>query len=199
MTSLISNIPSSIKKRMEYLEDLDRKHRAGNVPADIRLRQVPKETGKFLAIMASLAPAGTYLEIGTSGGYSALWLALACRKHGRKLITFEILPQKVSIARETLQAAEVEDVVELVQGDARTYLENYSEVSFCFLDAEKEMYGECYEKIIPNMTTNGFLIADNVISHKEILGNMVEHALRDERTDSVVVPIGSGLLLCVKR
>ena len=196
---MFDNIPSSIKKRMEYLEGLDRKHRTENVSHQTRLRQVPKETGKFLAIMASLAPAGTYLEIGTSGGYSALWLALACRKRGRKLITFEILPQKVSIARETFQAAEVEDVVELVQGDARAYLDNYSDVSFCFLDAEKEMYGECYEKIIPKMTSNGFLIADNVISHKEILADMVAHALSDKRVDSVVVPIGSGLLMSVKK
>lgn len=196
---MFDSIPSSMKKRMEYLEDLDRKHRTGNVPADIRLRQVPRETGKFLSIMASLAPSGVYLEIGTSGGYSALWLALACRKRRRKLITFEILPQKVSIARETFQAAEVEDVVELTQGDARDYLNNYRDISFCFLDAEKGMYAECYEKIVPNMTAHGILVADNVISHKEILAEMVEHAIRDQRVDSMVVPIGSGLLLCVKR
>jgi len=196
---MFNNILSSIRTRMEYLEDLDRKHRAGDVSPHIRLRQVPKETGKFLAIIASLAPAGTYLEIGTSGGYSALWLALACRKRGRKLITFEILPQKVSIARETFQSAEVEDVVELIQGDARAYLDNYTNISFCFLDAEKEMYGECYEKIVSNMIVDGILLADNVISHKEILADMVKHALEDQRVDSMVVPIGSGLLMSVKR
>lgn len=184
---------------MGFLEDLDRQHRSEGAPSNIRLRQVPRETGKFLAIMASLAPAGTYLEIGTSGGYSALWLALACRELGRKLITFEILPQKVDIARETFRAAEVEDVVELIQGDARGYLGNYSDISFCFLDAEKEMYRECYEQLVPNMTERGILIADNVISHKNILEGMVEHALSDQQVDSMVVPVGSGLLLCVKR
>ncbi len=196
---MINNIPSMIKKRMDYLEELDRKHRLGNIPSQIRLRQVPKETGKFLAIIASLAPEGTYLEIGTSGGYSALWLALACRKLKRKLTTFEILPQKVSIASETFRTAEVEDVVELVPGDAREYLDDYRDISFCFLDAEKEMYRECYEKVVPNMTANGILIADNVISHADVLKDMVEHALSDQRVDSVVVPIGSGLLLSVKR
>jgi caffeoyl-CoA O-methyltransferase len=192
-------IPDVVIRRMTYLEDLDRKHRAENLPAGIRLRQVPRETGEFLSLMASLAPAGTCLEIGASGGYSALWLALACRKRGRKLITFEILPQKASIARETFHVAEIEDVVELVQGDAREFLDDYRDISFCFLDAEKEMYAECYEKVVPNMTVNGILIADNVISHKEILAEMVEHALKDERTVSMVVPIGSGLLVSVKR
>jgi caffeoyl-CoA O-methyltransferase len=196
---MFNSIPSSIRKRMTYLEDLDKNHRAENLPADIRLRQVPRETGKFLSIMASLAPSGEYLEIGTSGGYSALWLALACREQGRRLITFEILPQKASIARETFQSAEVEDIVEVIQGDAREYLDNYRNISFCFLDAEKEMYAECYEKVVPNMISGGILVADNVISHKDVLKDMVEHALRDQRVDSVVVPIGNGLLLSVKR
>ncbi len=196
---MLHSIPSPVKKRMKYLEDLDKKHRLGDTPSHIRLRQVPRETGKFLAIMASLAPQGTYLEIGTSGGYSALWLALSCRELGRKLTTFEILPQKASIARETFQAAQVDDIVELIQGDAREYLDNYRSVSFCFLDAEKEMYEECYEKVVLKMVASGILVADNVISHKEILAEMVERVIEDQRVDSMVVPIGSGLLLCVKR
>lgn len=195
---MFHNIPLPVLKRMVYLEELDRKHRSADTPSHVRLRQVPPDTGRFLACMAMMAPAGTYIEIGTSGGYSALWLALACRELGRKLITFEILPQKVNIARETFHTAEVEDVVELIPGDARDYLGNYRNISFCFLDAEKEMYTECYEKVVPSMTEKGILIADNVISHKDVLKDMVEHALGDQRVDAMVVPIGSGLLLCVK-
>ena len=195
---MLHSIPSPVRKRMKYLEDLDKKHRLGDTPSHIRLRQVPRETGKFLAIMASLAPQGTYLEIGTSGGYSALWLALSCRELGRRLTTFEILPQKASIARETFQAARVDDIVELIQGDAREYLDNYRNVSFCFLDAEKEMYAECYEKVVLHMVKNGILVADNVISHKEILAETVEHVIEDQRVDAIVVPIGSGLLVCVR-
>jgi caffeoyl-CoA O-methyltransferase len=196
---MFHKIPTPVKTRMVYLEELDKKHRLGVTPSHVRLRQVPRETGKFLTIMASLAPAGMYLEIGTSGGYSALWLALACRELGRKLITFEILPQKVNIARETFHTAEVEDVVELIPGDAREYLGDYRNISFCFLDAEKEMYTECYEKVVPSMTEKGILVADNVISHKDVLKDMVQHALSDQRVDAMVVPIGSGLLLSVKR
>ena len=195
---MLHSIPSPVRKRMKYLEDLDKKHRLGDTPSHIRLRQVPRETGKFLAIMASLAPQGTYLEIGTSGGYSALWLALSCRELGRRLTTFEILPQKASIARETFHAAQVDDIVELIQGDAREYLDNYRNVSFCFLDAEKEMYAECYEKVVLHMVKNGILVADNVISHKEILAETVEHVIEDQRVDAIVVPIGSGLLVCVR-
>lgn len=196
---MFHTIPSAMKKRMAYLEELDRKHRSGGVPSNVRLRQVPPDTGKFLACMAMMAPAGRYIEIGTSGGYSALWISLACRGLGRKLTTFEMLPKKVELARETFRAAGVDDIVDLVPEDARVHLDTCSDISFCFLDAEKEMYAECYDKIVPNMVSKGILVADNVLSHREILGDMVAGVLDDQRVCAMVVPVGSGLLLCVKR
>jgi predicted O-methyltransferase YrrM len=163
-----------------------------------RLRQIPPETGRFLALLAASAPPGRYLEIGTSGGYSTLWLALACRELGQRLTTFEVLEDKARLARETLRLARVEDVVELVTGDARELLRNYTGISFCFLDAEKEHYLECYEALIPNMVTGGLLAADNAISHQDILREFLDRALHDERVDALVVPIGKGELVCRK-
>jgi predicted O-methyltransferase YrrM len=183
---------------MQFLEELDKKQREENTPSPQRLRQIPPETGRFLAILAASAPAGTYLEIGTSGGYSALWLALACRELGRQVVTFEILKEKVAIARETFQQAGVEDVVQLIHGDAREYLRSYKDVSFCFLDAEKEVYQECYDFVVPKMIPGGILVADNVISHKDILHDMIEYALHDRRMDAVVVPLCRGELVCRK-
>lgn len=193
---MFHNIPQAIKERMEYLESLDKEDRlSGKSPLE-RLRQIPPETGKFLALLAATAPEGTYLEIGTSGGYSAMWLALACKELGRKLITFEVLEEKVKIARETFKVTGLEDMVELVKGDAREYLQNYKNIGFCFLDAEKEDYLDCYEKVVPNMVSGGILVADNVISHKDILEPMIERASEDERVDALIVPIGRGELVC---
>jgi predicted O-methyltransferase YrrM len=183
---------------MEFLEDLDRKHRAEGAGKSLRLRQVPPETGKFLALLAASAPEGAYLEIGTSGGYSALWVALACRQLGRKLVTFEVLKEKALLATKTFKLAEVEDVVELVTGDARKLLQNYTDVSFCFLDAEKEHYNECYDLVVPNMVPGGIIAADNVISHQKILADFVAKVSADNRVAAVTVPIGSGVLLCRK-
>ncbi|KPK73781.1 methyltransferase [candidate division WOR_3 bacterium SM23_60] len=196
---MFHDIRDAILKRMNYLENMDRQHRSENAPAHIRLRQVPRETGMFLALLASLAPKSTYLEIGTSGGYSALWLSLACRHTGTKLITFEVSKEKFGVARETFRLAGVEDIVKLIHGDARAYLGDYTDIGFCFLDAEKEIYAECYDMVVPNMMKGGILVADNVISHKDILASMVDHAMHDARMDAVVVPIGSGELVCVKR
>lgn len=195
---MFHNIPKEIQERMRYLEVLNKKQRDAEKPMLERLRQVPPDTGKFLALLAASSPEGAWLEIGTSGGYSALWLALACRQTGRKLVTFEVLEPKIKLAKETLKAAGVEDVVELVAGDARNFLDDYRNVSFCFLDAEKEYYLECYEKVVPNMVAGGLLVADNAISHKEQLEGMVQRTLNDDRVDALVVPIESGELVCRK-
>jgi len=195
---MFHNIPEAIKEKMRYLESINKKDRLDGIPEHQRLRQIPPETGKFIAILAATTPDGTYLEIGTSAGYSTLWLALACKELGRKLVTFEVSEEKATLAKETFRIAGIEETVELVIGDAREYLQNYSNISFCFLDAAKEVYFDCYEKLIPNMISGGLLIADNAISHKDKLKSMIERVLTDERVDAVVVPIGSGELICRK-
>ncbi|MGB2696432.1 MAG: O-methyltransferase [Candidatus Zixiibacteriota bacterium] len=195
---MFHNIPKAIEQRMHYLESQNAKDRLSKKPHLVRLRQIPPETGKFIALLASVAPEGTYLEIGTSAGYSALWLVLACKELNRKLVTFEVLEEKVKLAQETFKVAGVEDLVQLIPGDAREYLHNYRDISFCFLDAEKEAYLDCYEKVVPNMVKGGLLVADNVISHKDVLEPMVERSLNDERVDALVISIGSGELVCRK-
>lgn len=195
---MFHNIPKAIQERMHYLESINKKDRLNGTPGQQRLRQIPPETGKFIALLAATAPAGTYLEIGTSAGYSTLWLALACKEMGRKIVTFEIDNEKCDLARETFRRTGIEKTVELVIGDAREYLQNCKNISFCFLDAEKDVYDDCYEKLIPRMMRGGLLVADNAISHREILKPMLARALADKRVDALVVPIGSGELVCRK-
>ncbi|MFX0033578.1 MAG: O-methyltransferase [Candidatus Hodarchaeota archaeon] len=195
---MFHNIPEVIKERMKYLEGIDSKDRLDGTPRMERLRQIPPETGRFISILAASAPEGVYLEIGTSGGYSALWISLACRLLGRKLITFEILKGKAELARKTFKLANVGDIIELVEGDALEHIPNYKNISFCFLDAKKKIYGECYDLIIPNLVKGGILVADNAINHYEILKPMLDKALADQRVDTLIVPIGKGELVCRK-
>ncbi len=195
---MFKNIPTAIIQRMKQLEELDRKDRLDGTPRLRRLRQIPPETGRFLAVLASMAPEGKFIEIGASAGYSTLWLILAGRELGRKVVTFETMEEKIKLAKETFRLAKVESDVELIEGDAMNYLDNYKTISFCFLDAEKEAYGEFYEKIIRNLGRGGLLVADNVISHRDILQPFIDNAENDPRVDSLVVPIGKGELVCRK-
>jgi caffeoyl-CoA O-methyltransferase len=195
---MFHNIPQKMSERMRYLEGIDALDRNDGTPHKKRLRQIPEETGRFIALLAACVPQGQYVELGTSAGYSTLWLALACQFLGQRLVTFEIDEHKVTLARQTFQEAGVANVIEIIHGDAREYLSQYRDISFCFLDVEKELYQECYDMVIPNMVSGGLLVADNALSHIELLQPMIDNALADERVDALIVPIGQGELVCRK-
>jgi caffeoyl-CoA O-methyltransferase len=195
---MFHDIPQPILDRMHTLEQIDAADRVDGTPRMQRLRQIPPDTGRFLAILVAGAPDGAIVEIGTSAGYSTLWLALAAAAAGRRITTFEVLPDKVSLARETLAIAKVDHLVELVEGDARDHLVGIGDVAFCFLDAEKDVYEDCYELVVPRLVRGGLLVADNAISHEHELQPVIDRALADLRVDAVIVPIGKGELVCRK-
>ena len=191
-------IPKQVQDRMSYLEAIDAKDRVDGTERLKRLRQITPNTGKFIALLASIAPAGNLIEIGTSAGYSTLWISLACMEKETKITTFEILDEKYSIAQETFSAANVSSHVNLIKGDACKLLKDINDISFCFLDAGKEIYDKCYDIVIPKMVTGGILVADNAINKREILQPMLDKALNDQRVDALIVPIGKGELVCKK-
>jgi len=129
------DIPEPMLARMAELEAMDARDRADGTTRLERLRQVPPEVGRFIALLAATAPPGRWIEIGTSAGYSTLWLSLACREVGQRLTTYEVLEAKVALARETFAATGVGDVVESVHGDFLDCVSELDGVSFCFLDA----------------------------------------------------------------
>jgi caffeoyl-CoA O-methyltransferase len=196
---MFTDIPKEILSRMAELERTDSRDRTDGTPRMKRLRQISPEVGKFISLLAVTAPAGQWLEIGTSAGYSTLWLALACRAVGTKITTYEMLEEKALLARETFEATGVGDVVNLVHGNALEHLPGCKDIGFCFLDAEKEVYGQCYEAVVPCMVPGGILVADNAINHQATLRPMLDRALQDDRVDALIVPIGKGELLCRRR
>lgn len=192
---MFNSIPPAILKRMQQLEYTSQQEQQAGATHLQRLWQVPPATGRFLAFLAAGAPQGLILEIGTSGGYSTLWLSLAARRRGERVVTFEVSPEKISLAQETLRLAQVTDVVELIHGDARHHLSHYREIAFCFLDADKDVYLDCYRLIIPNLVMGGLLVADNATSHATELAAFLAEAESDPRIESLVVPVGQGVLV----
>ena len=198
MLNLLNEIPAPVLERMHQMEKQDAKERADDVARIKRLRQIPPDTGVMLAQLALSAPEGAVLEIGTSGGYSALWIGQAMARRGEKMVTFELLPEKADVARETVSKTGMEDHIEIIHGDARGHLSDYDEIAFCFLDAEKEMYTEFFELIVPKLVSGGLLVADNVISHAEELKGFLATARKDKTVDAAILPVGKGLLLVSK-
>jgi len=183
-------------RELEGRDTLDRKD--GTARLD-RLRQIPPETGRFLALLAASAPPGEWIEIGTSAGYSSMWIALAGRERRQTLTTFEMLATKAVLARETITSAKLDDVVRLVEGDFLANVAQLGDVAFCFLDAEKDVYEACYDAVVPRLVPGGLLVADNAINHAATLQPLVDRALADPRIDALVVPIAKGELVCRKR
>jgi caffeoyl-CoA O-methyltransferase len=196
---MFESITPAMLSRMQELEAIDLRDRTDGTPHSKRLRQIPPEVGRFIALLAASAPKGPIIEIGTSAGYSTLWLSLAARATGRKIATVEIDGAKVELARATFAAAGVEDVINLVHGDALGHLPHTRDIAFCFLDAEKDVYDSCYDLLVPRMVSGGILIADNAISHERELRPMLDRALSDDRIDAVLIPIGTGDLVCRKK
>jgi predicted O-methyltransferase YrrM len=196
---MFHDIPEAMASRMAQLEEMDARDRRDGTGRLERLRQVPRDVGKFAAILAAGTPPGRWIEVGTSAGYSTLWLALAARETGRRVTTFEVLEAKAALARETFALAGVEDVVESVHADVREHLGRLDALAFCFLDSEKTDYGELYEAIVPLLVPGGLLVADNAVGFEDVMQPMLDQALADERVDAVVVPFLTGQLICRRR
>ena len=196
---MFHDVPREMLERMARLEEMDARDRKDGTQRLQRLRQVPREVGKFVAILAASTPPGRWIEIGTSAGYSTLWLALAARESGHRVTTFEVLDAKAELARETFARAGVEDVVEFAHADVHDRLDGIDGVSFCFLDSEKEDYAELYEVVVPKLVSGGLLVADNAVGFEQVTQPMLDGARADARVDAVVVPFLTGQLICRKR
>jgi len=192
------DIDDRMAKTMRHLEKLDAEQRRLHLPTPQRLCAVPPETGRFIALLAAAAPAGALLEIGTSGGYSTMWLSRAARERGQRAHSFELSEFKIGLARETFAQTGIADLVDLTEGDVREHLPACRDIAFCFMDHNKAQYIECYDLLVPNLVGGGLLAADNILSHQEALQDFVAHVAADTRVDSMVVPIGKGVLLARK-
>ena len=192
-------ISNNIIERMKYLELIDEQDRKDGTTRLERLRQIDPETGKFLSLIAANSPQGEFVEIGTSAGYSAMWISLVVMERNIKLKTFELLESKIKLAKETFQKAEIEHYIELIEGDALEHIKKLNNIAFCFLDCEKEMYEPCWDILSDKFVKGGFLVADNALNHYKTIKPMIDKTMNDNRFDSLVVPIGKGELICRKK
>ncbi len=192
-------VPARVRRVMQRLEQIDRRDREDGTPRSRRLRAIRPEVGELLATIVLATRARVIVEIGTSGGYSTCWLAVAAQRTGGRVITFEIDPAKAAIAQQTFHDAGIDDVVELRGADGILGLtELQDSVDLIFLDAEKEDYERILGEAVSALRVGGTLVADNLESHAEALAGFRHAALSHPRLAGLVAPIGRGELLAVK-
>jgi predicted O-methyltransferase YrrM len=192
-------VPAQFRTAMATLEEQDAKDRVDGTPQARRLRAISPEVGQLLLTLVVGTASRTIVEIGTSGGYSTLWLAAGALRTGGRVITFEIDPDKVALARSTFARAGATDQVELRTLDGGAGLEALAgEADLVFLDSEKDDYLQMLEPAIVALRAGGLLVADNLISHEADLAAFRAAALGDPRLAGLVVPIGRGELLAAR-
>jgi len=162
------------------------------------LRSVDSDVARILSLLAISAPAGAFLELGSSGGYSSLWLSLAAREKGVKLTTVDLDEKKVALARDNIERAGATDSVQVFHGDAFDFAGRAEPLAFCFSDIEPpENNAKIYELIVPRLVRGGWLIVDNVTSPRR-QSALIERAQTDARVDCVLLPFPKGDLICRK-
>lgn len=151
-------LPNSDGERrvLEVIADVYRNH---------RYLSVPEEDGRLLRVLAESMGARQVVEIGTSTGYSGLWMLLALMKTGGRLTTFEIDPERHDIARRNFERAGVGHLAAPVLGDAHVEVLRLKEpIDLLFLDADKEGYVDYLGKLRRLVRPGGLVVAHNMRS-----------------------------------
>jgi predicted O-methyltransferase YrrM len=185
-----------VRAVMRVLEEEDAGERAAGLPSEVRSRAVAPTTGAFLFSICAPQVDCEVLELGGSRGYSTLWLAAAVRILGGHVLSLEVDPERAAIATAHFEEAGVDDIVEVVVGDAHETLGEIDDVfDVVFLDAEKDIYESLFQAARTKLEPGALVIADNVLSHVETLGAYSAARQSDPTCVSVTVPLDRGLEL----
>ena len=165
-----------------------------------RMLNITRATGEFLAVLVLAAAAQRVLEIGTSNGYSTLWLAHAVGATGGAVTTVELSDSKIELAQANFSRSGLGGSITLVQDAASRVLERAGDASvdFIFLDSERSEYPAWWSDLKRVLRPGGLLVVDNATSHVEEMAPLVALVRADADFTTSLVPVGKGEFLAVK-
>ena len=159
---------------------------------------ISRVTGEFLYNLIKTSGSKNVVEVGTSNGYSGIWIGKALKITGGHLKTIEFWEKRFSIARENFNKCGVGDVIEIVQGSACDVLRDFPKdykIDFAFVDANKKEYIDYFNLIHPHLNVGGFIACDNVLSHEEKCKPFVDAINNHPDYENVVLNLPAGLSL----
>ena len=186
---------------LEVYHDRMADERRGVFPDDGRggrdqyLLPVGPESGQLINILARSLKAPNILEIGTSYGYSGIWLAEAARASGGHVTTLELQDYKIDYAREMAAKAGLGDHIDFLQGDALALIDKMpAGIDFVLLDLWKDLYIPCLDAFLPKLNRGAIIVADNIIYPGGEDVRRYSKAVRAKPgMTSILVPVGAGL------
>lgn len=164
---------------------------------------VDRPSANFLNMMVKITNSKSALEIGTSNGYSGIWIAKALKQTGGHLTTLEYWEKRSSLAIENFKRAGVNDIITTITGDAIEILKDMKEKNspkfdFIFVDANKAEYIEYYKSYDSLLDVGGVIIADNILSHYKKTKDFVETLMNNPNYQSQILNFEAGMMLSYK-
>ena len=207
---------SRIMKVLTELEKQSILERSGltNISHEDSMLAITSDTGKFINILISSTNAKRILEVGTSVGYSTLWIAHSfyqnkenSRLSKTNIVTIDNNPLKVKKAITNFKNAGVNDIIEIIEGNVIEVLKQLSNkvkenpdnqnqyFDFIFLDVDKENLTEYFDLALTMVKKGGVIVTDNILypeEYRPTMSKYLEHIRKKDFVQSVTVPIGYG-------
>ena len=160
---------------------------------------IPPDTGEFFHILVKISKAKNILEVGTSNGYSTIWLGEAAKQNKGKITTIEIAEHKVRMASDNFKRAKLGRIIKIIHGDALKEIPKLKgKFDFLFMDAIKSDYIKYFKLAYPKLAKNAIIVADNAIMFEKYMKNYLDYARNHKNLRSVLIPIGSGVEFSLK-
>jgi predicted O-methyltransferase YrrM len=165
-----------------------------------RMLNITRDTGEFLSVLVQATNAQRVLEIGTSNGYSTLWLALAAKAVRGHVTTVELSEFKLALAAKNFERSGLATFITQVSGEAGALLRNLPESSFdiVFLDSERSEYMGWWPDIRRALREGGLLVVDNATSHSTEMASFTALVSSDHEFTTCTVPVGNGEFLATR-
>ncbi|WP_205865043.1 class I SAM-dependent methyltransferase [Planctomonas sp. JC2975] len=191
---------SELARVLDDLHDYGVRHDAAEADRLDRLRNVEPDTARLLAVLVRATHSTRILELGTSNGYSTLWLADAARATGGVVTSVELDAARSSEAAVNIQRAGLAEWVDLLVDDAGIVLMESKDASqdFIFLDAERRHYVGYWANLRRVLEPGGLLVVDNVLSHADQVEDFRLLVAADPGFSEALAPTGAGALLIVR-
>ncbi len=191
---------ASVETLKAELERFGRENDARTTARAERMLNITRDTGELLSVLARAMAATRILEIGTSNGYSALWLAEAAKATGGKVTTVEASQFKIDLAAANFARSGLASLIDLVHDDAGRFLERARQGAFdlIFLDSERSEYPRWWPRLDAALRPGGLLVVDNATSHAAEIAPLVALVDGDPQYETCMVPVGNGEYLAVK-
>jgi predicted O-methyltransferase YrrM len=182
------------------LEQFGRTNDGANTERPRRMLNITRDTGELLAVLVRATVARRVLEIGTSNGYSTLWLASAARAIGGAVTTVELSDYKVGLATANFARSGLARYITLLHEDAGRVLQRAADGAFdlVFLDSERSEYPGWWPDLRRVLRPGGLLVVDNATSHRAEMAPFVALVSADAGFVTSLVPVGNGEFLAVK-